>query len=184
MWTRVKGLLLTALLLFGAMSAGNSAQRAFDEASVVVAYLYNFGKFIEWPVGAFTAPDVPMRFCFYGEDTLGAVTDTLRGKRVSGHPIEGLHIKRGGSLLDCHLLYIDNSERFYVRPLLALTREAPILTVSEIDGFAAAGGIVGLIYSENKLKFEINKAAAEEAQLHISSQLLRLAIEVIGELPP
>ena len=153
MWIRVKRLLLLGVLLLGVIAAGNPAQRAVDEASIVVAYLYNFGKFIDWPAEAFTAPDAPMRFCFYGEDTLGALTDTLGGKRVSGHPMEVYQIRRGGSLLDCHLLYIDTSERLYVRPLLSLTREAPILTVSEIDGFAAAGGIVGLVYSENKLKF-------------------------------
>jgi hypothetical protein len=184
MRNRAKKRLLAALLLLTATVTGQADDRGVDEASVVVAYLYKFGKFIEWPATAFASPDVPMQFCIYGEDSLGSVTSRIAGKRVSGHTVEVNYVKRGGALLDCHLLYIDVSERLYVKPILNLIREAPILTVSEIDGFAAAGGIIGLIYTDNKLKFEINTTAASQAGLHISSQLLRLAVDVIGEVPP
>lgn len=176
--------MLATALLVGATWPGIAVERAVDEASVVVAYLYNFGKFVEWPAEAFALPEANIRYCFYGEDSLVSVTDTLADKRVKDHPLEVVHIKRGGSLEGCHLLYVDASERLYIRPLLNLTRNMPLLTVSEIDGFAAAGGIIGLVYADNKLKFEINSAAAAQARLRVSSQLLMLAIDVIETLLP
>ena len=106
-----------------------------------------------------------LRFCFYGDPSLGAVTDSLIDKRAHGHPIDVRKIRRGGAVSDCHVMYVDVSERVYVRPLLELTRDMPILTVSEIDDFAAAGGVIGLTYRGNKPKFEINTAAAQRAQL-------------------
>lgn len=179
----MRTLLLAVVLLLGMTTTVTPSERTVGEANVVVAYLYNFGKFIEWPASAFASTDAPMRFCFYGENSLGQVTETLTSKRVSGHPIEVVHIKRGGSLTYCHLLYIDSSEHLYIRPVLNLTRDMPLLTVSEIEGFASAGGVIGLVNIGNKLKFEINSAAAVQAQLRVSSQLLKLAVNVFESLP-
>lgn len=175
-------LFAVALILFN-VAAGQQTRRTVDEASVIVAYLYNFGKFVEWPEGTFMSPDVPVRFCFYGADSLGAIADSLQGKPVGGHAIEVARIRRGGEIAGCHVLYVDVSERLYMRPLLNLVEEQPVLTVSEAEGFAAAGGVIGLVYADSKLKFEINVGVAEKARLHLSSQLLKLAVDVIGEAP-
>ena len=50
-----------------------------------------------------------------------------------------------------------------------------VLTVSDTNGFAHQGVIINLIKVDNKIRFEINPAAAERAGLKISSHLLRLA---------
>lgn len=49
------------------------------------------------------------------------------------------------------------------------------LTISDIEGFAERGGVIGFIALENKIHFAINVDAAERMGLKISSQLLRLA---------
>jgi hypothetical protein len=182
--TGARALLLAAGLLLGTAAAAGPSRRAVDEASAVVAYLYNFGKFIEWPAATFPSPEIPMRFCFYGDDSLGSIANSLTRKRARGQPIEIDYVKRGGSLAHCHLLYIDTSEQLYVRPVLNLTQGKPIVTVSEIDGFAAAGGTIGLVYSGSRLRFEVNSAAAAQSRLRVSSQLLKLAVDVIDESRP
>ena len=50
-----------------------------------------------------------------------------------------------------------------------------LLTVSDIKGFAAAGGVIELFAEDGKMRFEINTRAAQRAGLRISSQLLKLA---------
>ena len=47
--------------------------------------------------------------------------------------------------------------------------------VAEVPGFARSGGIINFTIKEDKVRFEINPAAAQRANLTISSQLLRLA---------
>ncbi len=49
------------------------------------------------------------------------------------------------------------------------------MTVGDVKGFAQLGGIINFIIVKNKVRFEINMKAAEEAGLKISSKLLRLA---------
>jgi hypothetical protein len=52
---------------------------------------------------------------------------------------------------------------------------APVLTVSDREWFAEAGGIVGLVVDAGKIWFKINTDAAERARLHLSSRVLILA---------
>ncbi len=50
----------------------------------------------------------------------------------------------------------------------------PVLTVSEVDGFARSGGGINFYLDGPKVRFEINPAAAQNDRLRISSQLLSL----------
>ncbi|MCB1876869.1 MAG: YfiR family protein [Chromatiales bacterium] len=150
----------------------------------MAAYLYNFGKFVQWPAEAFPNANSDLDLCLYGNDTLGSAADALNGKNAHGHRIRTNRIRRGGNLEQCHIVFVSTSEQLYVQPLLDLTREIPILTVSEIEDFAEAGGIVGLTFHSNRLKFIVNTGAATRAGLHLSSQLLKLAIDIIEERSP
>jgi hypothetical protein len=50
-----------------------------------------------------------------------------------------------------------------------------VLTVGDTDGFAQRGGAINFTLQARKVRFEINPAAAEQAGLKMSSQLLKLA---------
>jgi hypothetical protein len=49
-----------------------------------------------------------------------------------------------------------------------------------MDRFAMQGGVLGLVEFEGKVKLEVNIEAAQQANLKISSQLLKLARIVRG----
>jgi hypothetical protein len=49
----------------------------------------------------------------------------------------------------------------------------PILTVGDVDDFAAQGGIIELDVQNNRIKLLVNLQAANQAQLRVSSKLLR-----------
>ncbi len=57
---------------------------------------------------------------------------------------------------------------------MVTTRQQPLLTISDIEGFAGGGGIIGLFLAERRVRFAINVGAARIAGLRISSQLLKL----------
>jgi hypothetical protein len=77
-------------------------------------------------------------------------------------------------------VYISPSERQRVSAILRELRQQNILTVSDIDGFCEAGGMIGLVPIQNRLGFEINLGAVRQAQLTVSSQLLKLARTIHG----
>ena len=56
-----------------------------------------------------------------------------------------------------------------------------MLTVSDMEGFAEAGGVIGLMKTDEKIRFEINLLAAKDAGLVINSRLLNLAQIVYDE---
>jgi hypothetical protein len=58
---------------------------------------------------------------------------------------------------------------------------ASVLTVSDGDTFAALGGIAQLFVENERMRFAINGAAADRAQIHLSSKLLNLARMVKDE---
>ena len=66
-----------------------------------------------------------------------------------------------------------------VDAVLRAVGQWPVLTVSDAPDFAAAGGIIGLRERTGRIRFDINQGAAKRAGLSLSSQLLRLADDVI-----
>jgi hypothetical protein len=59
-----------------------------------------------------------------------------------------------------------------------------VLTVSDIDGFAEAGGGIGLVVDERRVRFDINQATLQRESLRASSQLLRHGRNVLGMKAP
>lgn len=175
---RLQAVVVCLALLAGPLSAG--AGEGVGEYQVKAAFLYNFSKFVEWPAKAFPAPNSPIRFAVVGEDPFGAELDrALEGKVVGGRP---LVLQRFGSatadLRRCHIVFISSSEARRLPDLLELLRGAPVLTVSEMEPFVRAGGVIRLTEDDRHVRFEINVQAAEQEGLQISSKLLALATVV------
>ena len=57
-----------------------------------------------------------------------------------------------------------------------------MLTVSDGESAAERGAIIGLTLDENRVRFEVNLVAARKAGLKLSSQLLKVAVRLIGRL--
>ena len=156
------------------------AQAADDletkEAKVKAAFLLNFARYVEWPENAFASTNSPIVIGVLGQDQLGRNLDmTVEGKTVEKHPV---HVKRGkgvDDLGDCHVVFVCASEREHLRATLGQLQTRPVLTVSDMDGFATDGGMILLKKKQGMMRFDINREAAEKAGLKISSKLLKLA---------
>ena len=85
------------------------------------------------------------------------------------------------TLKRCHLLFICPSEKKTVNEIIDLVKDQGVLTVADTQGFLDAGGIVNFVIEDNKVRFDINLTASENAGLKIRSQLLRLAKKVVKD---
>ncbi|MDE2311036.1 MAG: YfiR family protein [Betaproteobacteria bacterium] len=147
-----------------------------DEAAVKAAFVYNFTKFVEWPPEA----SGPLQFCLLGKtDPLLTALMKLEGKQSQGQNIQVRSVDRdAGSLVGCRVIVVGASEAGGIAAILNNAQQQPVLTVSEIDHFVDAGGMIGLVVNNAKVQFEIDAQAAQRANLKLSAQLLKLAQKV------
>jgi hypothetical protein len=75
----------------------------------------------------------------------------------------------------CQMVFVSASERKLSRALLQSTQGESVLTVGESEGFTSGGGIIDFKLDGEKVRIEINTAAADRAKLRISAKLLSLA---------
>lgn len=165
--------LSSALLLTGLFGYANAQQKL--EYKVKAAFLYNFAKFVEWPDLKNADSSYPFIFGVLGDDPFGSELDNIQNKVVAGRPIS---IKRFASLDDykpCHILFINIEEKDILKTMLLQLKNKNVLTVGDAEGFAKTGGMIGFIEKKNKIRFEINVIAAEQSDIKISSNLLKLA---------
>lgn len=176
---RLVSFLLSGLVVFAALVLGGPSGSAwaveFDEYAVKAAYLYNFAKFAEWPPGAFAGPNAPLSICIAGDNPFGGALETLSGKTVDSHPVEVRHLPAATGLEKCHIVFVGRAEQGRFKAMLAKLARLPILTVSDIGDFARMGGMIGLVEADQRIRFDINLAATRQANLKLSSQLLKLA---------
>jgi hypothetical protein len=95
--------------------------------------------------------------------------------------LEIRRVDRIEDLQRCHILFISESEKENLSQIFVKVSDWPVLTVSDMEGFAKRGGIINFITVEKKIHFEINVDVAERSGLRISSKLLRLAKIVTDE---
>ena len=173
------------IALLGAMAAGAtvpaSARAAADKPSlddVEAAYLYNFGKFVRWPVSANTGP---LLICVAGKPPFGdAVGRLVAGERIGDRPLDVRTLDRAQAVIGCSILFVGTAERPRLDGFLAAADGKPILTVGDSADFLSRGGMIQFVYQEDHVRFSVNLNAANRSALGLSSELLKVAVSVTG----
>ncbi|MGE0406078.1 MAG: YfiR family protein [Candidatus Korobacteraceae bacterium] len=169
-------LLLAIRLLAGSHAALAQAERP-TEYTVKAAYLFNFVKFIEWPAGVVN--DNLLRVCVLGNGPLGpALEQMVTGATANGKVLQAIRITRPGEAVACQVLFLSASEDGRLREVLEALGASAVLTVSDLPLFSQRGGMIELVLEQGRVRFEVNLAAANAANLTLSSELLKLARRV------
>ncbi|MBN1916809.1 MAG: YfiR family protein [Verrucomicrobia bacterium] len=171
----VAGLIALAAVFAMAGRAGASELVA-REYQIKAAFLYKAALFVEWPATA--VPETPDVFVIgvLGSDPFGTFLDEIAAtKKVGDKRIIVRRFETLEAYTPCHILFVAVSEHSRIAGVIERLRDTPVLLVADTKGFAQAGGALGLVIEDNKVRLEVNPAAAERAGLKISSKLLRLA---------
>ena len=170
-------LVLGSLLL--AMPNLAAAQDNGDDPQDLIrsAMIYNFCKFVQWPENT---PGDSIVLGVIGDKDQAPDFSSIMGKNVGSIPIAVRVVKTSEDLRDCQLVYIADNQKERFGETLAVAQAESILTISDIDGFCSDGGIIQLVERRGKLRFFINRKAADKSQLLLSSQLLKVAKIVEG----
>ena len=169
------------LLILPLTSVLSLAQQAHPtESQVKAAYLYNFGKFVRWESDRMSSRG-SFDVCVLGKDPFGGDLDsTVAGESIDGKRITVRRVAKVQDAGSCSILFVSSSEERPLSSVLTSAQPLSVLTVSDMPHFAEKGGMIGFVKQEDRIRFEVNRKAAEQSHLVLSSELLKVAVRVLG----
>jgi hypothetical protein len=167
---------LIGLALLVAVGCRGGAEEGL-EYQVKAAFLLNFTKFIVWPASAFDDRGSPLRICVLGDDPFGgSLRQIVEGEIVNRRKLVTERIRRPPQPRFCQVLFISRDEELALGDVPDVG--PGVLTVGESDRFLRHGGMIAFTVVDRRVRFDIDRAAAERAGLQISSRLLSVARSV------
>jgi hypothetical protein len=156
------------------------SSRPVTQADLEAVYLYNFGKFVNWPADPNSSAE-PFSICTLGsEDFYHPLQAATSSATLQGRKIAVRHLASVAGADGCHILYFAESDGARLAKDLAAIRMKPILTVSDAPDFLDHGGIIQFVIQNKRVRFAINLQSAMQAHLTVSSELLKVAVAVQG----
>lgn len=175
--------LLGAIVIALSTTPGAYAQKP-TEYQVEATYLYNFSQFVQWPAQAAPKSN-SFDICVLGQDPFGpTLNKILADETIAGKRVVAKRVPTPQEAVTCRVLYISSSESSRVTEILTALEGASVLTVSDLPQFTERGGMLQFLLTEDRVRFEVNLAAAKRAGLSLSSELLKVAVNVTTTLPP
>jgi len=121
-----------------------------------------------------------------GDDPFGNSLEPIVKKGIEDKPIKITSFKNYKTLSEtekkqlkeCRVLYVSESERKNNEAILQEIANYRIMTIGETEDFLENGGTIRFVLQDNKIRFEVNLAAAERAGIKFRSKLMRLANKV------
>jgi len=167
-------ILVSLLALMGNVLTTQVQAQAADEYQVKAAFIFNFAKFVDWPSDAF-GDGGALVVGVVGDDPFGGALDQLNGNTANGRRLRIKRLRWDDNLRTCQILFISNSEGRHLGKIMESIRGTSVLTIGEMPQFNQSGGMIRFVIQNDKVRFEINAAAAGQARLRISSKLLALS---------
>ena len=158
-------------------SLASAAEAVPLEVAVKAAYVYKFAPFIDWPSAS--APTPAVVICVQGDDGFaGMVQRAVMGQQLGDRPYEVRRLVRVDAGAGCQIAYLAGSPVQSRTEALKALEHTGALTITDEAHGVGAKGIVHLVVSDGRVRFDIDNAAASREGLSISSKLLSLAVHV------
>lgn len=174
---------ILCLLLILTFSVFAHAQEDANVSQIKAAFVLNFMKYAEWPPFALGENDGELVLVVIGDDPMKtAIQDVIDGNIVQQRKVRVLIYndladwKVGGA--EGHAMFVSTSAWPTWNDLQAAISSRAVLTIGASPGFCAAGGVLNLFTTEEKIRFEANPSAARAAGVKLRADLLKLAVIV------
>ncbi len=167
----MRGATLVLLLLVLTLAPAPGAFSREDELKVLV--VHNFLKFVEWPE---SKPRLVLgTMGTVGKDPLAVALAGLNGRMVAEKPVVVRPVRTVEEACEVDCLYVGPSRAAQLPAILGAVSKYPVLTVSDLPGFAEKGGSLGLYRDADRIRFAANLRSLRQSGLKVSSRLLSLA---------
>jgi hypothetical protein len=170
------GTLLALMLSGGASLNANADQAAISEYGLKAVLFFKLPQFIYWPDSANTQNK--LIFCVLGNNPFGKTLERLAREPIDGRTVDIANLAAASDSITCDFIFISRSESASAEAIIHKLASKRVVTVSDIPGFAKAGGMVELTVSGEHVGVMLNRRAAQKQGLEFNAQLLRLATVV------
>lgn len=160
-------------VLLAAPGRGLRAQPQAAEAPLKAAILVNLLMFVEWPVRGLQAAD-RLTLCYLAANPVTAELEGLAGKSLKNRTLMVSRVPLAG-VGQCHALYLGRDDIEQLPSLVFRLKSSGILLLADAPGFFQRGVMFNLALDAGRIVFDVDLLAARQADLLISSKVLRLA---------
>ncbi|HEX2966170.1 MAG TPA: YfiR family protein [Syntrophorhabdaceae bacterium] len=168
--------MIIAMLFFSTgPSFSQAGEPTFSEYEIKAGFIYNFPKFMEWPIDSIRDEKRPLTLCISGMDPFGSSLSAISSKTAQNRKLEIKELGKSRDFKTCNIVFISSSEKESLPQLIDTLKNSPIVTIGDNTGFAQGGVMINLVMDDDRVKFEINTESARRARIVISSKLLKLA---------
>jgi hypothetical protein len=145
-----------------------------SEYAVKSALLFRLPQFVYRPDDA---DDPLMTICLLGSNPFGGALEKLAQTPIDGRKIWYRKLASTAEANACDFIFISRSEVGNLDAILRVLGRSTVVTVSDIAGFARAGGMVEFSLAPDgaAVAILINRKAAQKQNIEFNAQLLRLA---------
>lgn len=179
MQKRIQTILFTLIfiLILLNIAFAHEHQKETSEYIAKAAFLERFTRFTEWPPQSqMNDTSKPFVISVIGEDPFGSILrDICAEQKIKHKSIEVRNIDEIEEINGTNLLFISSSEKDRIEKIIDYTKEKPILTVGDTEGFGEKGVHISFYLEGNNLRFTINQTAVKNSGLSISYLLLEVA---------
>ena len=167
-----------AVCLALALTAVAQSNPAAIEANVKAVFLFNFSKYVTWPpVALGERSPAEVRICVTANNSFFTLLKAaVQDEAVDGKPLLPIALEGLDEARTCQILYVGDTQSADAKAWLAAVRGQQVLTVA--DGALNDDTVIAFVRDSNRVRFDINRAAASRRNLNVSSKLLRLARQV------
>lgn len=150
-----------------------------QEHKIKAGLVYNFLKYTNWQANQ-QVKFGHLSVCLLGGDPFDGSLNPLQGRTAQQQTIEINRIAHEDEASSCSIVIIHRNLKNALPGLLPALRRHHVMTISDIEGFARAGGMIELSTgSDRRIHLYINRNAVSDAHIQIQDRLLKLA-EFIG----
>ena len=167
---------LTVLTLYSFSAPSLSAEeRVIGENQAKAAFVFNVVRYVSWPPPLSDTVLIGV----LGKGPLASEWQGLSGKSLNGKKLKVFKSNEIDEMLDCQIVIIEETNHQKLSRILLSLKNYPILSIGDSPVFISSGGKLNVSLVNNRISFTVNLAQARSVGLDISSNLLKLAAEVI-----
>ncbi|MEM7051341.1 MAG: YfiR family protein [Acidobacteriota bacterium] len=179
--------LAIGLLALGlVVAAAPAGAQSYTAGGVRAEIIYKILTFADWPVHSRPAEGEPFCLATLGSDPLiASLGSALRDRTLGGRPIRLVTARSADEVLDCQALYFGRLGRDEMEEAFRSLAGRGILTFAQQPDFLARGGMIFLPPPGGEHGIEVHLPNTRQADLHLSSELLRMErVRVVQRPPP
>lgn len=147
-----------------------------QDAKFKALFMYNFTKYLEWPVekqkGEFVIG------VFGSSPIIDELSIIAQKKKVGAQPIVVRQIGTYTEMKGCNILYVPENRSAKIEEIVANCSGRGTVLISDKEGFAKTYAGLNYVKVNGKQSFEINKSNLEKMGVKVNSVLLSLGIVV------